>query len=196
MQALIEAATGGDPEAQYELALRHDNGQDPAGEQGRDAVEAARWYRLAANQGHAGAQLHLGLLYDSGDGVEKNEALAAQWYRKSADQGNADAQVNLGLMYLNGSGVAKNEGAAVHCFRMAAETGHPKAQFNLGALLYNGVGGNPDLGQVYQWWTLAALKGHPSAQKNLELVAGKLNREQLAAAQAAVADVIRRTQPV
>ena len=97
-------------------------------------------------------------------------------------------------MYLNGTGVAKIEMAALHCFRMAAEQGHPKGQFNLGALLYNGVAGEPDLAEVYRWWTLAALQGHPSAQKNLETVAGKLSREQLAAAQAAVAEEIRRTQ--
>jgi hypothetical protein len=96
-------------------------------------------------------------------------------------------------MYLNGSGVAKNEAAALHCFRMAAGQGHPKGQFNLGALLYNGVAGEPDLGEVYRWWTLAALQGHPSAQQNLEVVARRLSREQLAAAQLAVASSIRES---
>ena len=124
-------------------------------------------------------------MYDTGDGVPRNEAAAVEWYRRAADQGNPDAQVNLGLMYLNGTGVAKNESAALHCFRMAAEQGHPKAQFNLGALLYNGVAGEPPLAEVYQWWTLAALQGHPSAQQNLEVVARRLGPEQLAAAQAA-----------
>jgi TPR repeat protein len=77
---------------------------------------------------------------------------------------------------------------------MAATTGHPQAQFNLGALLYNGAAGEPDLGEVYQWWTLAALQGHPSAQQNLEVIAGKLSREQLAAAQSAVAESIHQTR--
>ena len=31
-------------------------------------AEAARWYRLAADQGHAGAQYNLGLMYANGRG--------------------------------------------------------------------------------------------------------------------------------
>ena len=65
MDELLKAASGGDPQAQYELALHHDNIQG----EGRDPAEAARWYRLAADQGHADAQLHLGLMCDTGDGV-------------------------------------------------------------------------------------------------------------------------------
>ena len=55
---------------------------------------------------------------------------------------------------------------------------------------------SPPLAEVYQWWTLAALQGHPSAQQNLEIVARQLGREQLAAAQAAVADALRRQETV
>ena len=99
-------------------------------------------------------------------------------------------------MHLNGTGVAKNETAALRCFRTAAHQGHPKAQFNLGALLYNGAAGEPPLAEVYQWWTLAALQGHPSAQQNLEAVARRLSREQLKAAQAAVAGVLRHQEKV
>ena len=188
MEELLRTAAAGDPQAQYELA------QFAGVDALFDFAQARHWWKLAADQGHADAQLHLGLMYDTSDGVPRNEATAVEWYRRAADQGNPDAQVNLGLMYLNGTGVAKIEMAALHCFRMAAEQGHPKGQFNLGALLYNGVAGEPDLAEVYRWWTLAALQGHPSAQKNLETVAGKLSREQLAAAQAAVAEEIRRTQ--
>ena len=115
-----------------------------------------------------------------------------EWYRRAAEQGNADAQVNLGLMYINGSGVAQDESAALQCFRMAANQNHPKAQFNLGALLYNGAAGEPDLGEVCQWWMLAAMQGHPSAQQNLEIITGKLSREQLARTQAAVAEFMHR----
>jgi TPR repeat protein len=75
---------------------------------------------------------------------------------------------------------------------MAANQNHPKAQFNLGALLYNGAAGEPDPGEIYQWWTLAAMQGHPSAQQNLEIITGRLSREQLARAQAAVAEFMQR----
>ena len=66
-----------------------------------DDAEAARWYRLAADQGLADAQNNLGLMYDNGEGVPEDDAEAVRWYRLAADQGDAGAQ-NLGVMYADG----------------------------------------------------------------------------------------------
>ena len=98
----------------------------------RDEAEAVRWYRLAADQGNAGAQLNLGFMYASGEGVLKDEAEAVRWYRLAADQGNARAQSNLGVMYASGEGVLKDEAEAVRWYRLAADQGNARAQFNLG----------------------------------------------------------------
>ena len=57
-----------------------------------DDVEAVRWYRLAAEQGHAGAQLGLGTMYSNGDGVPEDAVLAYMWWHLSAAQGNGSAQ--------------------------------------------------------------------------------------------------------
>ena len=65
-----------------------------------------KWYRLAADQGDAGAQYNLGVMYDNGQGVPQNYAEAVKWYRLAADQGDASAQYNLGVMYDNGRGRA------------------------------------------------------------------------------------------
>ncbi len=67
-----------------------------------------RWWRLAADQGHAFAQFNLGGLYGFGQGVPQNDAEAAKWYRLSAEQGHAGAQLNLGFMYRDGNGVPQN----------------------------------------------------------------------------------------
>ncbi|MBY6120013.1 SEL1-like repeat protein [Mameliella alba] len=66
---------------------------------------AARWYRKAADQGHASAQNSLGGMYIRGRGVAQSDKLAAQWYRKSADQGYRYVQYSLGVMYEEGRGV-------------------------------------------------------------------------------------------
>ncbi len=50
-------------------------------------------------QGDADAQNNLGVMYDEGRGVPKDDKEVARWYRKTAEQGQADAQFNLGLMY-------------------------------------------------------------------------------------------------
>ena len=74
----------------------------------KNAVQAVRWYRLAADQGVAEAQYNLGLRYDKGDGVPKSAVEAVRWFRLAADQGVAQAQYNLGLMYGLGEGVPQN----------------------------------------------------------------------------------------
>ena len=70
----------------------------------QDHAEALKWYRLAADQGHANAQNGLGLMYGSGHGVAQDYAEAVKWYRLAAEQGDADAQYGLGLMYTKGRG--------------------------------------------------------------------------------------------
>ena len=65
------------------------------------------WQPLA-EQGHAKAQYNLGLMYDNGEGVLKDDKEAVKWYRKAAEQGHAKAQYNLGVMYINGDGVLKD----------------------------------------------------------------------------------------
>jgi hypothetical protein len=52
-------------------------------------VEAARWYRKAADQGIAQAQYNLGFMFDQGRGVAQSDVEAARWFRKAADQGFA-----------------------------------------------------------------------------------------------------------
>jgi TPR repeat protein len=44
-----------------------------------------------ANQGNAEAQMQLGWMYYSGEGVPRNYVESHKWYRKAAEQGNKDA---------------------------------------------------------------------------------------------------------
>ena len=45
----------------------------------QDYAQAAHWFHLAADKGLAGAQMILASLYESGQGVEKNEETAKYW---------------------------------------------------------------------------------------------------------------------
>ena len=51
------------------------------------------------------AQYELGVCYETGDGVGKNEVKAVELYRKAAEQGYAEAQYKLGKCYYCGDGV-------------------------------------------------------------------------------------------
>ncbi|HJO17936.1 MAG: hypothetical protein CL877_01195 [Dehalococcoidales bacterium] len=66
------------------------------------AVDAARRYQRAAEQGSVDAQMTLGGLYVAGEGVAKDDAEAARWYRRAAEQGHVEAQVTLGDFYAAG----------------------------------------------------------------------------------------------
>jgi len=54
--------------AQHNLAVMYDEGTDIL----QDKAEAVKWYQKAAEQGHPGAQLNLGVMYWKGDGVAKD----------------------------------------------------------------------------------------------------------------------------
>ena len=84
---------------------------------------AARWYRMAAEQGTAGAQFNLGFMYYTGEGVLKDDAEAVRWYRMAAEQGDAGAQYNLGVMYANGRGVLKDATLAHMWLNIAGANG-------------------------------------------------------------------------
>lgn len=129
--------------------------------------EAAMWYRLAAEQGHAEAQYMLGLLLYEGDGLEHHVPMraswenddyqkrrreqgfaeAAHWLRKAAHrEGYAKARTRLGFLYLYGEGVRQDDDEALRLFREAAELEDAEAQYTLGLLyeLGRGVGENTD----------------------------------------------------
>jgi TPR repeat protein len=61
----------------------------------RDYRGAAGLYQKAADLGNASAQNSLGRMYELGEGLPRDDALALQWYRKAAAQGHPDAQAAL-----------------------------------------------------------------------------------------------------
>ena len=85
----------------------------------------------AAEQGDAEAQFTLGRLYETGEGVPRDDAEAVKWFQQAAEQGHTDAQDSLGRMYRFGLGVAKDDVEAEKWFSKAAGNGRA-AQEELG----------------------------------------------------------------
>jgi cell division septation protein DedD len=100
MQAWRPAAEKGDPDAQYNVGQIYKLGRGvPV-----DMVEAEKWYRLAALQGHDLGEANYGMmLFENG----KREA-AVPWLERAVAHGEPRAQYLLGVMLFNGDGVAKN----------------------------------------------------------------------------------------
>ncbi len=101
--------------AQKTLGVMYFNGQGVA----KNDVEAAKWWRKAAERGFDHAQLSLGMLYRNGYGVPQDYSEAVKWYRKAAEQGLSRAQYDLGLMYTEGRGVEADLILAYFWFSLA-----------------------------------------------------------------------------
>ena len=106
-EATKQAAEKGDPAAQVQLGTMYNSGEKDYGVPKNNA-EAAKWYKLAADQNHAGSLNHLGWYYYTGEGVAKNDAEAVRLYRLAVVQGHAHSQFNLAIMYENGAGVPQD----------------------------------------------------------------------------------------
>lgn len=79
----------GDPDAQHQLARMF-----LAGEGGpKSARQAARWFKLAAEKGHASAQAELGRLLYEGVGVERNVVRGLMWLSLAVLNGAADPAI-------------------------------------------------------------------------------------------------------
>lgn len=100
----------------------------------QDGAEAVRWYRLAADQGHAQAESDLGIAYALGRGVPRDYDAALRYFRLSAKQGYMPALTNLGLMYLRGQGIPADIVEARKWFVLAAAGGDPNGADNLSKL--------------------------------------------------------------
>jgi uncharacterized protein len=126
----------------------------------------AEFLRLAQT-GDSNAETALGILYDDGHGVPKDQRAAVMWYRKAAEAGNPQAQLNLGIHYEQGQGVEQDYAAALDWYRKAAEPGYAPAQVALGSMYYRGRGVAQDKKQANAWFQRAAELGNASAQQNL-----------------------------
>ena len=116
-QQLIIAANSGDPESQYKLGCYYSSSECYG--DARNEEEAFKWYKRAAEQGHARAQYQLGYCYYYSMGVpmdelhrlksgnwwqklfavekfkSQNRAEGIRWYKKAAEQGHEIAKIAL-----------------------------------------------------------------------------------------------------
>lgn len=113
------------------------------------------WEEMAAN-GDAQAMNNLGVLYDTGKGVEPDIGRALHWFAKSANAGNPSGMNNYGRMLEQGRGMPANAEEAARWFDLAAREGQSEAQYNLGILYEMGRGVPRDETAAAAWYSRAA----------------------------------------
>lgn len=188
---LRAAAIAGDPAAEFEVASRFTEGRGvpPSNEQ------AVRWLERAAKQGLAPAQFRLGGFYEKGIGLKKGLAAARDLYLAAAEKGNGKAMHNLAVLYAEGINGPADYRTAAHWFRKAADHGITDSQYNLAILYARGIGVEQNYAESYKWFVLAANQGDSEAGKKRDEVTSHLDKQSLAAAQAAVQKWSAEPQP-
>ena len=76
---LLGKAESGEAVAQYKVASIYESGSDDVPQ---NLLEAAKWYRMAAEQNHSQSQYNLGMMYQSGHGVGEDANEANKWFER------------------------------------------------------------------------------------------------------------------
>ncbi len=116
--------------------------------------------------------------------------------RKLAEQGDPAAQFSVGARYATGEDVPQDYAEAVRWFSMAAERGHVVSQATLGAYYWAGRGVPQDLVKAYFWSVLAQTGGDEASKYRVAVLASRMNRSQIMAAQQLANDWIKEHQSV
>lgn len=132
--------------------------------------EAFKYFKEAADAGHADAQNYVGIMYLKGRGVTKDLNKGLQYYKLSANQGNQYACANLGDIYFGGIGVTKNYPEAFKLFEKAAKQGNAYSQNKLGYMYINGLGVAKNQEKAMEWYLKAGGNGNLDAIVELGLI--------------------------
>jgi putative methionine-R-sulfoxide reductase with GAF domain len=114
--------------------------------------------------------------------------------RKLAEHGDAAAQFAVGAKYATGEDVPQDYTEAIRWFSMAAEQGHVISQATLGAYYWAGRGVPQDLGKAYFWSVLAQAGGDQASKYRVAVLASRMSRAQVLAAQQQANDWIKQHQ--
>ncbi len=101
LDVCTQAAKAGDLESQHLLGRMYEKANGVP----RDLDVALRWYRSAADKGHAASQRRVAAAYAFGvGGVKKDEVEALKWLKLAAESGDTRAQKQLAEGYRRGAG--------------------------------------------------------------------------------------------
>lgn len=132
-----------------------------------DQERAAKYLRLAADQGYAGAQTLMGRSYIYGTGVPKDFDQAAIWLRKGAAQNDPEANFLLGRLSILGAGMPADPVAGARLVKLAADAGNIEASGFYGVLLQQGVGVPKDETTALRFTAKAAEAGDVEGQMSM-----------------------------
>lgn len=133
-----------------------------------DQTEAAKWYRMAADQDHSYAQFMLARLLSDAEGRLYSEdavAEAIKLFQQSAEAGLVPAQYRFGRIYMDGEFVEADERIGLDWILRAAEQDLVEAQVYLGNYYFDHAL-IPQGGQKAFQWAMRAAASEPGMDRN------------------------------
>ncbi|MDR1936238.1 MAG: sel1 repeat family protein [Candidatus Accumulibacter sp.] len=129
-------------------------------------AEAFESYKKAADLGNPTACFQLGIMYENGEGVNKNINEAIKWYEKAMSKGSATGAGQLANLFYDGTSVPKDVNKAVAYYTRAGELGDSSAYYTLG-LLFSFDSSIRDLEKAANLFRKAVSMGNPMAMNSL-----------------------------
>ncbi|MGB2118981.1 MAG: tetratricopeptide repeat protein [Porticoccaceae bacterium] len=100
--------------AQFNLGVMYEFGNGVS----ENDAEAVKWYKKAADQGHADAQFNLGVMYGNGEGVPESYVRAYVWLSMAKTQGyeNAKKAVEIVKNQMTKQQTSEAQALATQCY--------------------------------------------------------------------------------
>lgn len=153
-------------EGQYYLGLAYYYGKVGGKPNYQDA---ARYFEMAADQGHLEASSIIGIWYESGTGVAVDHVKGYKYLKFALDGGitSPNTQFWFGDINYRGLGVEKNLAAGFAWYKKAADQGYAIAANNVGYAYANGEGVNKDGVQAIRYYYQSIIRGYKDAAVNI-----------------------------
>lgn len=113
-----------------------------------DKMEAAKWYKLVAENGKASDWYRMAQIFDYGCGVNPDTQFANKYYSKAlsafieAEKNEKDVVLKLKIadMYYKGKGTDVNKTEAAKWYKLAADNGNSHAMYKYAVMSELGEG--------------------------------------------------------
>jgi TPR repeat protein len=156
------AAAQGNPNGEYSLGICYMHGEGLE----QNLVLARKWIGLALTHGDGARSTNaMGLTYETGPGMDLNEAL--QWYTKAAEMGYNEAQYNVCRLTAQGLVSPTDYTRSIKWCSILAEQGDSWGEYGWARIFEQGVGVPPDFEKAAAWYKKSAEQGNPAAQLSL-----------------------------
>jgi uncharacterized protein len=142
----------------------------------KNAGNALKWYRRAADSGSPQASLNAAaLLANAPNPTQENLEEARKRCEDAAKSDYGPAAFCMATIYKRGLGVAQDAAESAKWLIRAANDGHPKAMLQLGEAYWKGDGVKPNLITAYVWIWMAYRLKVSGAEQDEETLRNQMN---------------------